>query len=117
MKMKSHKISPLLMMLCTLGLLAGCGAQGNADAAFWVRGNCEMCKATIEDALHAQPGVASATYDLEAHTLHVRYDSTQITESKLHAACAGAGYETKVQPAQTQAYADLPKCCKKPADQ
>jgi periplasmic mercuric ion binding protein len=107
----------LLPFLVLASVWSGCSNKGNASTEFWVRGNCEMCKATIEGALAATPGVASAVYDLDAHTLHVDYDSTKVTISGLHAACAGAGYESKVQSAEPQAYANLPTCCKKPEDQ
>lgn len=97
--------------------LAGCGAKGNASTAFWVRGNCDMCKATIEKALSSTDGVASAGYDLAANTLQVEYDSTKVTVDGLHKACAKAGYDTKLVLADLGAYSDLPKCCKKPEDQ
>jgi periplasmic mercuric ion binding protein len=106
----------LLPLLATILGLQGCSTS-NASADFWVRGNCEMCKATIEAALTANPGVAAADYQIETQTLHVDYDSTQINLAGLHAACASAGYETKTQAAQEEAYAELPKCCKKPEDQ
>ncbi len=118
-RMKTQ-ISRLLLLPVTAVLLltmASCSPKGNASTAFWVRGNCEMCKATIEEGLSGTPGVAAATYDLDAHMLHVDYDSTQINLKGLHAACAAVGYETKEQAAGEQAYAELPKCCKKPADQ
>jgi periplasmic mercuric ion binding protein len=114
-----HNLRILLLLpaLATLVWLPGCGAKGNASAEFWVRGNCEMCKATIEASLTANPGVAAADYQIETQTLHVDYDSTQVNLAGLHAACASAGYETKTQAAQEKAYAELPKCCKKPEDQ
>jgi periplasmic mercuric ion binding protein len=117
--MKNY-LSTITLLTCACGLailLTGCGKSANAHTEFWVRGNCDMCKETIEEAVQATPGVASAMYDLDAHTLNVNFDSTKVTIPQLHAACAGAGYETKTQPAEVAAYADLPKCCKKPADQ
>lgn len=117
MNKKSPAFGLLLAALSIVILLSGCGPKGNASTEFWVRGNCEMCKETIETAVKGTPGVAQAEYDLESHTLHVDFDSTKVNVSKLHAACAGAGYETKTTPAENEAYAELPKCCKKPADQ
>jgi periplasmic mercuric ion binding protein len=117
MKNFPHSIIILLLGLSLATLLTACGPSGNASTSFWVRGNCDMCKETIEGAAKATPGVASAVYDLEAHMLQIDYDSTKVTIPQLHAACAGAGYDTKIQTAESEAYADLPKCCKKPADQ
>ena len=117
MKMQISRIMLLPIAAILVLTMASCSPKGNASTAFWVRGNCDMCKATIEEGLNGTPGVATASYDLDAHMLHVDYDSTLIDVKGLHAACAAAGYETKEQPAVEQAYADLPKCCKKPADQ
>jgi copper chaperone CopZ len=107
----------LSMASLLLLLLAACSPKGNATTSFWVRGNCEMCEATIEKALGATPGVVQADYDLATHTLNVEYDSAQVAVDGLHKACAAAGYDTKLATATAQAYADLPKCCKKPEDQ
>jgi copper chaperone CopZ len=76
-----------------------------------------MCEKTIETALNATEGVASADYDLGAHMLIVSYDSNAIGLEGLHHACASAGYETRLQPAVPAAYGALPKCCKKMSDQ
>jgi periplasmic mercuric ion binding protein len=94
-------------------LITGCTAKGNAETEFWVRANCEMCQETIETALKETPGVVEATFDLEANTAHVRFDSNQVKVAGLHQACANAGYETKMVPASLTAYEALPKCCKK----
>jgi periplasmic mercuric ion binding protein len=111
------KITGFLSLMLVLNLLTGCGKPYNASTEFWVRGNCDMCKATIEKAVNATDGVANASYDVDAHQLHVDYDSTKVNLAGLHAACASAGYETKNTPAIQAAYADLPVCCKKPEDQ
>lgn len=118
-----QRFRSLRLFLCALIAISGlsllpfaCADQGNASVDFWVRGNREMCKKTIETALNAQVGVSSATYDVEAHTAHVRYDSTRITPAALHKACAAVGYETKVEAASVSAYDALPKCCKKVED-
>lgn len=116
MKLQPMKKSSLGILALLLGLaihLSGCTAKGNAHAEFWVRGNCDMCKETIEKALKGTKGVTEATYDLDAHTAIVDYDSSQVDVTGLHQACANAGYETKVSPASADAYEALPKCCKK----
>jgi copper chaperone CopZ len=97
-------------------VLVGCGPTGNASSEFWVRGNCNMCKSNIEEAVSAVKGVANVDYDLETNLVLVSYDSTQVDVNALHLACAGAGYDTKLEKAVAEAYEDLPKCCKKPAD-
>lgn len=110
-------MSGFLGMALLALLLGACTAKDSAHAEFWVRGNCEMCQATIEKALGGTPGVLSAKYDLDKHMAVVDYDSTKVTAAQLEAACAGAGYETKGAPAIATAYDALPKCCKRPEDQ
>ena len=90
--------------------------QANSTTEFWVRGNCDMCKKTIEKALGNVEGVASAEYDLDNNTAKIDFDSVQTDHNALMQAVASAGYETKTVAADDQAYQDLPKCCKKKED-
>lgn len=106
----------LLFSTTLVLVLSGCGPTGNASAEYWVRGNCNMCKSNIEDALAAVDGVADANYDLETNLVSVSYDSARVVVRDLHLACAKAGYETKLEQADVSAYENLPDCCKKPTD-
>lgn len=106
----------LLSALAVMIFLAGCSTKATSSAEFWVRGNCDMCKDTIEKALNELEGVAEATYNVDANMATISYDSTKVTEMDLHKACANAGYETKLLEANLEAYGELSKCCKKPED-
>lgn len=110
------KKSVFLFSILLLVALSGCQSTGNASEEFWVRGNCEMCKSNIEEAVSGIDGVASVDYDLEANLISVSYDSTKVNVDNLHMACAAAGYETKLEKAVASAYDELPKCCKKLTD-
>ena len=114
--------SPLRFLLLALPIvLATClqscdSVQANSTSEFWVRGNCYMCKKTIETALGDVPGVASAEYDLDNNLAKIEFDSSQTDKSSLMNAVAAAGYETKTVKADDAAYEDLPRCCKKVED-
>jgi len=117
--MKRLHFAPLFLLLLVLGsFLQSCSeTKANAETKFWVRGNCEMCKKTIETALNETSGVAAATYNLSANEAVISFDSTQIDIEALHKTVADAGYETQSTLADPGAYNDLPLCCKKKEDQ
>ncbi|WP_298423318.1 heavy-metal-associated domain-containing protein [uncultured Kordia sp.] len=83
-----------------------------AMANFGVRGNCGMCKATIEKAAKAVDGVAEATWDVKKKSIAVSYDASKANEKDLHKAIAAAGYDTEQTSGDKTAYDKLPKCCK-----
>jgi hypothetical protein len=47
-----------------------------ADISFGVRGNCGMCKSTIEKAANTVEGVANATRDVDKKKIDVSFDDT-----------------------------------------
>lgn len=107
----------ILLLIGGTALLTACSeAKGNSEAEFWVRGNCGMCKETIENSLESLEGVATVDYDLESHTAKVSFDSAATNHDALFSAVANAGYDTEEVKADVEAYASLPKCCKKPED-
>lgn len=103
-------------LLGAMALVQTACSSANAESEFWVRGNCEMCKQTIETALTSVDGVSSAEYNLENNMASVAFDSAKVDEKKLSQAVANAGYDTKGFKASQAAYQELPKCCKKPED-
>lgn len=114
---KMKNLAYLILLLCGAAGLNSCSdAVANSETEFWVRGNCDMCRETIETALNSVEGVASASYDLENHQASVSFDSLKTNPAALEAAVAAAGYDTKDQQALPEAYTALPKCCKKPKD-
>ncbi|MEM6718942.1 MAG: heavy-metal-associated domain-containing protein [Bacteroidota bacterium] len=80
-------------------------------ASFGVRGNCSMCKATIEKAAKSVEGVAEATWDVKKKSISVSYDEYKIKEKDIHKAIAAAGYDTDKNNGDKAAYKNLPKCC------
>ena len=83
----------------------------NKDISFGVRGNCGMCKKTIEKAALGVEGVSSAKWDREKKKINVSFDSSKTDELTIHKAIAASGYDTEKVNAPEEAYNSLPGCC------
>ncbi len=81
-------------------------------AIFIVSGNCEMCKATIEEAAGNLAGVKTAVWDIESKIIHLDYNKEKVNLEEIHKAIAAAGYDTEKVEASQEAYDNLPACCK-----
>jgi len=83
-----------------------------ADISFGVRGNCGMCKKTIEKAVNKVEGVASANWDVDKKKIDVSFDDTKTDAMAIHNAIAASGYDTEKVAGNEEAYSNLPGCCK-----
>jgi copper chaperone CopZ len=83
-----------------------------ADISFGVRGNCGMCKSTIEKAVHAVAGVSKANWDVDKKKIEVSFDDTKTDATAIHNAIAASGYDTDKVLGSEAAYENLPGCCK-----
>jgi len=83
-----------------------------ADISFGVRGNCGMCKKTIEKAVNKVEGVASANWDVDKKKIDVSFDDSKTDEMAIHNAIAASGYDTEKVAGSEEAYSNLPGCCK-----
>ena len=83
-----------------------------ADLSFGVRGNCGMCKKTIEKAANAVEGVSSAHWDVDKKKIDVSFDDTKTNEMAIHNAIAASGYDTEKATGDLDAYDNLHSCCK-----
>ncbi len=81
------------------------------DVSFGVRGNCGMCKNTIEKAANGVEGVASANWDVDKKKIDVSFDDTKTDAMAIHKAIAASGYDTEKVAGDEEAYKDLPGCC------
>ncbi|APG65917.1 MULTISPECIES: heavy-metal-associated domain-containing protein [Tenacibaculum] len=79
---------------------------------FGVRGNCGMCKSTIEKAANNVEGVATATWDVKKKKIDVSFDGTKTNAMEIHKAIAASGYDTEKSKGDLNAYDGLPGCCK-----
>ncbi|OSY87559.1 heavy metal transporter [Tenacibaculum holothuriorum] len=81
------------------------------DLSFGVRGNCGMCKNTIEKAATSVDGVASANWDVDKKKIDVSFDDTKTNAMAIHKAIASSGYDTEKVAGNEEAYKNLPGCC------
>lgn len=81
------------------------------DLSFGVRGNCGMCKNTIEKAANSVEGVASANWDVDKKKVDVTFDNTKTDVMEIHKAIAASGYDTEMMMGDEEAYKNLPECC------
>lgn len=81
------------------------------DLSFGVRGNCGMCKTTIEKAANGVEGVESANWDVDKKKIDVSFDSSKTDAMAIHNAIAASGYDTEKVAGNEEAYKNLPGCC------
>ncbi len=86
-------------------------AMAMTNINFGVRGNCEMCKNTIEKAANSVEGVVSANWSVDHKKIEVSFDDTKTNEMNIHKAIAASGYDTEKLAGDTEAYKSLPSCC------
>ena len=85
-----------------------------SDVTFGVRGNCGMCKSTIESATMSIEGVDTASWSTESKMISINV-STEINDqfiNDIHNAIAKSGYDTELSTALDKDYDKLPMCCK-----
>jgi copper chaperone CopZ len=83
-----------------------------ANLSFGVRGNCGICKRTIEKAANSVEGVTSATWDVDQKKIDVSFDGSKTDAMTIHKAIAASGYDTEKVSGNEDVYNDLPGCCK-----
>lgn len=86
-------------------------SKNTNQLSFGVRGNCTMCKATIEKAASTVDGVFNANWDVNKKKVSISFDSSKTTELKIHEAIANSGYDTEKIKGNKEAYNNLPPCC------
>lgn len=77
---------------------------------------CQMCKDKIENTLHAEKGVKSASLNLTTKIVTVEYQNWKTHPEKLRKALSEIGYDADDMEANEDVYKKLPACCKKPWD-
>ena len=87
-------------------------AAVKTNLTFGVRGNCGMCKMTIEKAANSVEGVASAIWDVDQKKIDISFDDGKIDAVAIHKAIAASGYDTEQVAGNEEAYDGLPGCCK-----
>ena len=84
-----------------------------SDYSIGVKGNCGMCKSTIEKAVKGLDFVDNAEWGIKTKILDVEFnDSVNFDLEALNSAINQSGYETMNTTADQTAYDALPMCCK-----
>lgn len=83
-----------------------------SPVTFGVKGNCGMCKTTIEKAAMSIYGVKFAQWDKDKKVLSIVVDEQNVVIDNVHEAIAAAGYDTDLQKSDDGVYSNLPQCCK-----
>jgi copper chaperone CopZ len=81
------------------------------DLTFGVRGNCGMCKSTIEKAVNGLEGISSVNWDSDKKKIDVSFDDAKTDAMAIHKAIAASGYDTDKVTGSEEAYQGLPGCC------
>lgn len=81
------------------------------EVSFGVRGNCGMCKKTIEKAANGVEGVAEADWNVDEKMIKISFNGAKTSTMDIHNAIAKAGYDTEKVAGSKTAYKELPKCC------
>ena len=84
-----------------------------SDYSIGVKGNCGMCKTTIEKAVIELDFVKDAEWGIKSKILDVKWnDSLNFDLDLLNKAITESGYETMNSTANQSSYDALPGCCK-----
>ena len=81
------------------------------EISFGVRGNCGMCKSTIEEAANSVEGVAKSDWDVDQKKIKISLHNNKTNIMSIHQAIALSGYDTEKVSSNLDAYNNLPGCC------
>ena len=105
----------IILLIFAVASMAACTSKPNAQAEFYVRGNCDMCKERIDKTVLKLKGVSEADWSVETGMLKVGFDSTSISSADIEKAIAATGHTTKNVPMDSTAHKALPECCQEHA--
>ena len=81
------------------------------EISFGVRGNCGMCKSTIEEAANSVEGVSKADWNVDLKKIKISLLNDKTNIMSIHEAIALSGYDTDKVSGNLDAYNNLPGCC------
>ena len=81
------------------------------ESSFAVKGNCKMCKKTIETSAMSLGGVLKANWDVKTKQIDLVYDDQLVELMTIHNTIAASGYSTELVDLNQEAYDNLPLCC------
>ena len=80
------------------------------DNEFYVKGNCESCKARIEKAAK-DAGANSAEWNAEKQTVTLDFDPSKTSSDKILKKIAEVGHDNEKYKSSDSVYKNLPGCC------
>jgi copper chaperone CopZ len=81
------------------------------ETSFAVKGNCKMCKKTIETSALSLDGVHKADWNVKTKKIDLVYDDQLVELMTIHNTIASSGYSTDLVNLNQEAYDNLPMCC------
>ena len=81
------------------------------ETSFRVKGNCKMCKKTIETSALSLDGVHKANWDVKTKQIDLVFDEQLVELMTIHNTIAASGYSTELVDLNQEAYDNLPLCC------
>lgn len=101
--------------LMVVFLFIGCKKNENIEVAVIKVPTivCDMCEETIKKAIFSNlEGVKDVTFDTEAKTVAVTYVPKQTNIETIERTITRAGYDANDKKRDSEAYENLPECCK-----
>lgn len=84
--------------------------HSKAENEFFVKGNCESCKARIEKAAK-DAGATSANWNSETQIVSLNFDNSKTSSDKILKKIADVGHDNEKYKASDSVYKKLPGCC------
>ncbi len=106
------KIIKSSFLLLSLALVMSAFTLAPKTVKIQTNAVCGMCKDRIESAIGALDGVESVRLDLTTKKVKISYDDSKQSEASLRMAITKIGYAAESLPADAEAQAALPACCK-----
>lgn len=107
--MKRHS-KVIFLTLLFFGLSSSYNAQSK-EIKILVNASCSKCENRIEKALEIE-GIEFADLDLRTNICSIKFNTSKITEDKIHRAIALAGHDTPKYKAEEDKYQELQSICK-----
>ncbi len=103
-------------LLLSLALVMSAFTLASKTVKIQTNAVCGMCKDRIESVIGGLDGVESVRLDLTTKKVKISFDDTKQSEASLRMAITKIGYSAEELPADAEAQAALPGCCKSPED-
>jgi periplasmic mercuric ion binding protein len=100
----------VFLVAAIIVLSCSTGKKGTAQFTEHVWGNCEKCKANIENACKIQ-GVSEADWSVDSKLLTLKLDTSIVSVESVLKSVAKAGYDSEKFFADDYSYGALPQCC------